>query len=119
MGINVNVSKPVDIKENEWLRQFVSKTHIPAENEKFWEEILQFTIKNPNSIEEQLSLDSRLENYLESFIQNNLTSGNCGSLINVFLKKSQELLSLNQDNDRYVKKKYQLHVINNCVLISF
>lgn len=100
MGINVNVSKPVDLNSNEYLRQFVSKQHISADNNDFWEEFLKFTIKTPNTSEEELSLDSKLENFLESFIQSNLTSGNFGSLVTVFLRKASELLALS-DNERY------------------
>lgn len=101
MGINVNVSRPVDLNSNELLKQFIGKVHISPDNNDFYEKFFEFTIKTPNSNEEQLSLDSRLESYLESFIQNNLTSGNFGSLITVFLRKtSQELLSLS-DNERY------------------
>lgn len=100
MGINVNVSRPVDLNSNDYLQQFVGKAHISADNNEFYEEFLKFTIKTPNSSEEQLNLDSRLEGFLESFIQNNLTSGNFGSLITVFLQKaSKELLALS-DNER-------------------
>jgi len=101
MGINVNVSKPVDFKENEFLQSFVSKTHISPDDEAFWEQLLSFNIKTPNTSEEQLNLDTRLEGFLESFIQSNLTSGNLGSLITVFLKRVSTLLSLN-DTERFV-----------------
>lgn len=95
MGINVNVSKPVDLNSNEYLKQFVAKAHISPDNNEFYEKFFQFTIKTAISSDEQLSLDSRLESFLESFIQNNLTSGNLGSLITVFLRKaSEELLTL-------------------------
>ena len=112
MGINVNVSKPVDLNENELLRQFCGKQHISADNNEFWENFLKFTIKTPSSSDEQLNLDSRLEQFLESFIQNNLTSGNFGSLVSVFLQKAADVLSLNDtESHLHVYKLY------NCVFI--
>lgn len=112
MGINVNVSKPVDLTQNELLSQFCGKQHISADNKEFWDSFLKFTIKTPNTSEEQLSLDSRLEGFLESFIQNNLTSGNFGSLIKVFLQKAADVLSLNDtESHLHVYKLY------NCVFI--
>lgn len=112
MGINVNVSRPVDLNENELLKQFCGKQHISADNNEFWDSFFKFTIKTPNTSEEQLNLDSRLENFLESFIQNNLTSGNFGSLITVFLQKAADVLSLNDtESHLHVYKLY------NCVFI--
>lgn len=111
MGINVNVSRPIELKENELLLKFVSKTSIPTDSE-FWNELLKFTIKSASNGEEQLNLDSRLEPFLESIIQNNLTSGNFGALISVFLKRSADILSLNDSESHlHVYKLY------NCVLI--
>jgi dymeclin len=112
MGINVNVSKPVDLTSNDLLSRFCGKVHIAADNSEFWDEFLKFTIKTPNSPEEQLNLDSRLESFLESFIQNNLTSGNFGSLISVFLEKAADVLSLSHDES--LLHVYKLY---NCVFI--
>lgn len=112
MGINVNVSKPVDLNENELLKQFCGKQHISSDNKEFWENFLKFTIKTPNTSDEFHHLDSRLEQFLESFIQNNLTSGNFGSLITVFLQKAADVLSLNDtESHLHVYKLY------NCVFI--
>lgn len=44
--------------------------------------------------QEQLSLDSRLESLCQSFISHNLSTGNFGSLINIYLVKVSELLAL-------------------------
>jgi hypothetical protein len=98
MGINVNVSKPVDLNANEYLQRFAGKTHIPDNNE-FWDEFLKFSIQTPKNSDDQLNLDTRLEPFLESFIQSNLSSGNLGSLVTVFLRKTSDLLSLS-DTER-------------------
>ncbi|KAL7031791.1 hypothetical protein ACKWTF_007134 [Chironomus riparius] len=113
MGINVSISKPAELNSNEYLQQFIGKAHISSDNNEFFEEFLKFTIKTPTTSEEQLNLDSRIESFLESFIQNNLTSGNLGSLITVFLRKtSDELLSLS-DNESHV----HIYKIYNAVYV--
>lgn len=99
MGINVNVSKPVDLNSNEYLQRFAGKAHISADNNEFWDEFIKFSIYNPKNNDDQLNLDSMLEPFLESFIQSNLSSGNFGSLITVFLRKTSDLLSLS-DTER-------------------
>lgn len=111
MGINVNVSRPIDLKDNDLLLKFCSKTHIPP-NSEFFDELLKFTISSANNSEEQIQLDAKLEPFLESIIQNNLTSGNFGSLLSVFLKRAADILSLNDsESHNHVYKLY------NCVLI--
>lgn len=116
--MGINVSKPGDLTENDLLKQFCGKQHIPAESE-FWDTFLKFTIKTPNTSEEQLNLDNRLESSLESFIQNNLTSGNFGSLITVFLGKASDVLSLNDtESHLHVYKLYNCSFILR-VLIKY
>ncbi|XP_053673261.1 dymeclin [Anopheles nili] len=92
--MGMNVSRQVDLTENEYLQRFVGKTHIPAYDDEFWNNFLQYHISLPTNSQEQLSLDSRLESLCQSFISHNLHTGNFGSLINVFLLKVSELLTL-------------------------
>ncbi|KAL5286763.1 DYM family protein [Megaselia abdita] len=92
--MGINVSRNENLADNEYLKSFVGKNHIPSNNTEFWYSLLKFQIHIPENSEEQLSLDSRLETLCESFISNNLRTGNFGSLINVFLAKVSQLLSL-------------------------
>ncbi|KXJ75561.1 hypothetical protein RP20_CCG011468 [Aedes albopictus] len=92
--MGMNVSRHDDLGENEYLRRFVGKEHIPAYNDEFWNGFLQYHINLPTNSQEQLSLDSRLESLCQSFISHNLSTGNFGSLINVYLVKVSELLAL-------------------------
>lgn len=92
--MGINVSRNVDLTENEFLKKFVGKDHIPLDDSKFWESFLQYTIVVPTTSEEQLSLDSRIETLCQSFISHNLKTGNFGCLIIQFLNKVTELLSL-------------------------
>uniref|UniRef100_A0A8D8FS66 Dymeclin n=2 Tax=Culex pipiens TaxID=7175 RepID=A0A8D8FS66_CULPI len=92
--MGMNVSRQVDLAENEYLKRFVGRDHVPAYNDDFWNSFLQYHINLPTNSQEQLSLDSRLESLCQSFIAHNLSSGNFGSLVNVFLVKVSELLAL-------------------------
>ncbi|XP_058120627.1 dymeclin [Anopheles ziemanni] len=92
--MGMNVSRQVDLAENEYLQRFVGKSHVPAYDDDFWNNFLQYHINLPTNSQEQLSLDSRLESLCQSFISHNLHTGNFGSLINVFLLKVSELLTL-------------------------
>lgn len=92
--MGMNVSRQVDLAENEYLKRFVGKDHVPAYNDEFWNGFLQYHISLPTNSQEQLALDSRLESLCQSFIAHNLSTGNFGSLINVFLVKVSELLAL-------------------------
>lgn len=92
--MGVHVSRQVDLSNNEYLRRFVGKKHLPITEEQFWSTLLNYNLALPQNNQEQLNLDSRLESLCQAFIGNNLKTGNFGSLINVFLKRTSELLSL-------------------------
>ncbi|XP_055614532.1 dymeclin isoform X2 [Uranotaenia lowii] len=92
--MGMNISRNVDLAENEFLQRFVGKEHVPAYNDEFWNSFLQYHIHLPTNSQEQLSLDSRLESLCQNFISHNLSSGNFGSLINIFLLRVSELLAL-------------------------
>lgn len=97
--MGISISRQTELTQNEYLKRFVDKAHIPVNDVEFWNNLLQYHIQLPSNSEEQLNLDSRLEPLCQSFINHNLTSGNFGSLINVFLNKVSELLELS-DKER-------------------
>ncbi|XP_053693826.1 dymeclin isoform X2 [Sabethes cyaneus] len=92
--MGMNVSRQVDLAENEYLKRFVGKEHIPVYNDEFWNNFLQYHINLPTNSQEQLSLDSRLESLCQNFICHNLSTGNFGSLLSLYLIKVSELLAL-------------------------
>lgn len=67
--------------------------------------------------QDQLSLDSRLETLCQSFIGNNLKTGNFGSLVTVFLEKATELLSLSdQESNMHVWQTFNaLFIIRSLI----
>uniref|UniRef100_A0A182QNA3 Dymeclin n=1 Tax=Anopheles farauti TaxID=69004 RepID=A0A182QNA3_9DIPT len=99
--MGMNVSRQVDLTENEYLQRFVGKRHIPAYDDEFWDHFLHYHINLPSNSQEQLSLDSRLESLCQNFISHNLHTGNFGSLINVFLLKVSELLTLSDTESNF------------------
>ncbi|XP_023168308.1 dymeclin [Drosophila hydei] len=101
--MGINVSRNADLASNEWLQRFVGRQHIAHDDEAFWNGLLNYNIVIPENSQDQLSLDSRLETLCQSFIGNNLKTGNFGSLITVFLEKATELLSLSdQESNMHV-----------------
>ncbi|KAH8391063.1 hypothetical protein KR215_005402 [Drosophila sulfurigaster] len=101
--MGINVSRNADLASNEFLLRFVGRQHIAHDDEAFWNGLLNYNIVMPENSQDQLSLDSRLETLCQSFIGNNLKTGNFGSLITVFLEKATELLSLSdQESNMHV-----------------
>ncbi|TDG51733.1 hypothetical protein AWZ03_001793 [Drosophila navojoa] len=101
--MGINVSRNADLAANEWLQRFVGRQHIAHDDEAFWNGLLNYNIVMPENSQDQLSLDSRLETLCQSFIGNNLKTGNFGSLITVFFEKATELLSLSdQESNMHV-----------------
>lgn len=115
--MGINVSRLEDLSENEYLKKFVSRTHIPTDDLQFWNGILNYNIVTPTNSEEQLSLDSRIETLCQSFLANNLKTGNFGSLILVFLDKVSELLSLSdQESTMHIWQTFNaLFIIRSLV----
>lgn len=133
--MGTNVSRSDDISQNEFLQTFVGKNCVHVDDELFWENLLKFSLAVPAtrygmndhindlltppcpSSQEQLSLDSRLESSLQQFILNNLHSGNLGTLVEVFLKKANELLALSdQQNNIHIWQTFNaLFIIRTVV----
>uniref|UniRef100_A0A336M4W0 Dymeclin n=1 Tax=Culicoides sonorensis TaxID=179676 RepID=A0A336M4W0_CULSO len=95
--MGINVSRQVELAENEYLKKFVGKDHIPVSDDEFWNVFLQYHINLPSTSQEQLNLDARLESLCQKFVANNLSTGNLGSLVYVFLNKVTELLAISEE----------------------
>ena len=52
--MGINVSRQVELSENEYLKKFVGKDHIPPTDNEFWDTFLQYHIAPPTN---------RLKNY--------------------------------------------------------
>lgn len=47
--MGVNVSRNLELSENEYLKRFVGKEHIPVTDHKFWDGFLQYHIILPTN----------------------------------------------------------------------
>lgn len=114
--MGINVSRQTDLASNVLLQQFVGRSHI-APDDEFWAKLLNYNITMPENTQDQLNLDSRLESLCQSFISNNLKTGNFGSLITVFLTKTSELLSLSdQESNMHIWQTFNaLFIIRSLV----
>ncbi|KAH8402309.1 hypothetical protein KR009_011350 [Drosophila setifemur] len=115
--MGINVSRTADLGSNELLQRFVGRQHIASDDEAFWSALLNYNIVLPENSQDQLNLDSRLETLCQSFIGNNLKTGNFGSLVTVFLEKTSELLSLSdQESNMHVWQTFNaLFIIRSLV----
>ncbi|XP_044314375.1 dymeclin [Drosophila rhopaloa] len=115
--MGINVSRTADLGSNQWLQRFVGRQHIAHDDEAFWSGLLNYNIVLPENSQDQLNLDSRLESLCQSFIGNNLKTGNFGSLVTVFLEKTSELLSLSdQESNMHVWQTFNaLFIIRSLV----
>lgn len=95
--MGINVSRQAELADNEYLKKFVGKNHIPVSDDEFWNVFLQYHINLPSTSQEQLNLDARLESLCQQFVANNFKSGNFGSLVYVFLNKVTELLAISEE----------------------
>ncbi|XP_063698299.1 dymeclin [Culicoides brevitarsis] len=95
--MGINVSRQAELAENAYLKKFVGKNHIPVTDDEFWNTFLQYHINLPSTSQEQLNLDARLESLCQQFVANNLSTGNLGSLVYVFLTKVTELLAISEE----------------------
>ncbi|XP_058821899.1 dymeclin-like isoform X1 [Topomyia yanbarensis] len=115
--MGMNVSRQMDLAENEYLKRFVGKDHIPVYNDEFWNNFLQYHINLPTNSQEQLSLDSRLESLCQSFISHNLSTGNFGSLISLYLVKVSELLALSDaESSVHIWQAFNALFIIRCLI---
>ncbi|XP_012282641.1 dymeclin [Orussus abietinus] len=85
-------SRYEDLSKNSYLERFCGKKSIPL-NDPFWTQFLSFNVRPPITRNDQIELDSRLDSTCQQLLTNNLTTGNFGSLIQVFLNRSNELLT--------------------------
>lgn len=95
----------------------MGRNHVSCEDTDFWQKLLNYNITIPENSEDQLNLDSRLESLCQSFISNNLKTGNFGSLITIFLTKAAELLSLSdQESNLHIWQTFNaLFIIRSLV----
>lgn len=86
------VSKNLELTANEYCLKFVGNDPI-SKNDPFWNRFLAYNLIPPMTLDDQLSLEARIEPLCKELLKNNLTTGNFSTLIHIFLDRSTELLS--------------------------
>ncbi|KAF5307529.1 hypothetical protein FQR65_LT06884 [Abscondita terminalis] len=117
--MGTSLSHTVDLSTNEYILKFIGKETI-SPNDPFWNRFLAFNISLPKTNEDQLALDTRIEPFCQQLLQNNLSSGNIGSLMQVFLTRASELLAAtNTDDNIFSWQTFNALFILRCLLKYF
>ncbi|KAL3286907.1 hypothetical protein HHI36_001393 [Cryptolaemus montrouzieri] len=99
--MGIAVSRDLDLNKNDYLKKFVSEEKIGL-NDPFWNRLLAFNLSIPTNRDDQLAFESRIEPSCQDLLRNNINSGNFGTLIDLFLIRSSELLAAsNSDADLF------------------
>ncbi|KAK0175449.1 hypothetical protein PV327_009197 [Microctonus hyperodae] len=105
-----------DLSKNVCLDQFSGKESI-SPNDPFWNRFLSFNIRPPITRNDQIELDSRLDSTCQRLLINNLQTGNFGSLIQVALMRTSELLiSIQTQNIMSAWQTYNALFAVRCIL---
>ncbi|XP_030765686.1 dymeclin isoform X2 [Sitophilus oryzae] len=91
------ISRNIDLSTNEYCIKFVSNNPITF-NDPFWNRFLAFNITPPSTRNDQILLESKIEPLCQELLKSNLTSGNLGTLIKIFIIRSSELLGAADSN---------------------
>ncbi|KAK4883863.1 hypothetical protein RN001_000134 [Aquatica leii] len=113
------LSHNVDLSTNEYILKFIGKESI-SPNDPFWNRFLAFNISLPKTSEDQLALDTKIEPFCQQLLTNNLSSGNIGFLMQVFLTRASELLAAtNTDDNLFTWQTFNALFIIRCLLKYF
>nr|XP_050856638.1 dymeclin isoform X1 [Vespula vulgaris] len=85
-------SRYEDFSKNEHLEKFCGKQAI-SPHDPFWSSFLSYNMRPPITRNDQIELDSQLDLACQQLLNNNPTTGNFGSLIQVTFIRISELLA--------------------------
>lgn len=85
-------SRYEDFSKNEHLEKFCGKQPI-SPHDPFWSSFLSYNMRPPITRSDQIELDSQLDLACQQLLNNNPTTGNFGSLIQVTFIRISELLA--------------------------
>ena len=86
-------SRYADLSQNVHMEKFCGKESLSPED-AIWNRFLSYNIRPPLIRTDQIEFDSYLENTGQQLLLNNPLTGNVGSLIQVTLKRINELLAI-------------------------
>lgn len=114
--MGASLSRYDDLSRNPSLERFCGKEPIPP-GDAFWSGFLSFNMRPPVTRNDQIELDSRLDTMCQRLLTNNPSSGNFGSLIQVTLLRTSELLaSVTNQNIMSAWQTYNALFAVRCIL---
>nr|XP_027193748.1 dymeclin-like [Dermatophagoides pteronyssinus] len=98
MGTNLSSLKT--IKQNDYINRLISNEHINPNDTKFWNEFLSFAFTNLDAIcSDSNFMNENVIPLISKWLDNNQTSQNLGSIIQVFIQKVDILKKNSQKNN--------------------
>ncbi|XP_066583093.1 dymeclin [Prorops nasuta] len=94
--MGTTTSRYEDFSKNVHLERFCGKESI-SPNDAFWSSFLTYHMRPPITRNDQIELDSRIDTSCQQLLNNNFSTGNLGSLVQVTLTCINELLSAVQN----------------------
>ncbi|KAL1497518.1 hypothetical protein ABEB36_008463 [Hypothenemus hampei] len=89
--MGTTISRSTDLSDNEYCAKFVNKDPLSI-NDPFWNRFLSFNMNYPITRDDQIVLDSKIEPLCQQLLLHNQISKNFGSLLQIFIDRSAELL---------------------------
>lgn len=102
-----------DLSQNDLLLKFVGKDNIPLQD-AFWNDLLSFPYK-PLTVEDDKKLFEKNKFLFNHLAINNIKTGNFGTLLRIFLKKSSYVL---QSSNNAIAK-YSLQTYNALLITRY
>ncbi|VDN30288.1 unnamed protein product [Cylicostephanus goldi] len=109
------ISLDTNIKENPSLQRFSGQESI-SDNDPFWNTLLSFNLKiDDYDTAEARAFDESLNDFLQSLMYNTQTTGNFAAFIKVFLRRSTEL----KTSEQYENKIYLWQTANALIILRY
>ncbi|CAJ0606288.1 unnamed protein product [Cylicocyclus nassatus] len=114
-GMGGRISLETNIKENPSLQRFSGQESI-SDNDPFWNTLLSFNLKiDDYDTAEARAFDESLNDFLQSLMYNTQTTGNFAAFIKVFLRRSTEL----KTSEQYENKIYLWQTANALIILRY
>ncbi|EYC15389.1 hypothetical protein Y032_0037g3494 [Ancylostoma ceylanicum] len=120
VGLNLSsmggrISSETNIAENSPLKRFTGEEAI-SDNDPFWNNLLSFNLKiDDYDTAQARAFDESLNDFLQSLMYNTQRSGNFAAFIRVFLRRSTEL----KTSEQYENKIFLWQTANALIILRY
>ncbi|KAK9873979.1 hypothetical protein WA026_002330 [Henosepilachna vigintioctopunctata] len=117
--MGISISKDVDLRKSDFLQKFSSEEQIIL-GDPFWDKLISFNLSLPTNRDEQYAFESKIEPYCQDLLRNNLITGNFRTLIDLFLIRYSQLLTVGNSNRELLNwQSFNAMFITRCILKFF